>query len=98
MFGMVTKKASDARIYFWIQKYNSLLTEHNFLVRRINKLGGEEFLRRARIHPTTPARSDLSLAEIKSMIMLCHPDKHDGKESAKQITQILLKLRSELEK
>jgi hypothetical protein len=31
--------------------------------------------------------------EIKSMIALCHPDRHGGKESAVRITQKLLKLK-----
>lgn len=31
--------------------------------------------------------------EIKTLISLCHPDKHGGKESAVSITQKLLKMR-----
>lgn len=31
--------------------------------------------------------------EIKTLITLCHPDKHGGKESAQRITQKLLSLR-----
>lgn len=32
-------------------------------------------------------------SEIKSLISLCHPDKHNGKASATNITQKLLKMR-----
>ncbi len=32
-------------------------------------------------------------AEIRTLIQLCHPDKHDGKQSAVEITQKLIKLR-----
>jgi hypothetical protein len=31
--------------------------------------------------------------EIRSLLMLVHPDKHDGKESAKVMTQKLLRMR-----
>lgn len=32
--------------------------------------------------------------EIDTLIRLCHPDKHNGKDSAKEITQKLLAMRS----
>ena len=56
------------------------------LVDRINEKGGEEFLER----DINPFSDD----ELKKMIALCHPDKHNGKESAKEITQKLSSMRS----
>ena len=66
----------------------TLTNEWNSLVKKINKKGGEDFLENAVIGDA--AFSD---AEIKTLISLCHPDKHGGKESAVRITQKLLKLR-----
>lgn len=40
-----------------------------------------------------PAKTPFTKDEIRTLIQLCHPDKHGGKESAVTITQKLLKLR-----
>jgi len=58
----------------------------NLLIRRINKKGGEAFLQQG---------NRLTDKEITKLISLCHPDKHGGKKSAVEMTQKLLKLRSE---
>jgi len=39
------------------------------------------------------ASTQFDKKEIKTLISLCHPDKHGGKESAVSITQKLLKMR-----
>jgi hypothetical protein len=61
------------------------------LVERINKLGGEEFLKRgeARLE-----RAQLSDDEVRKLLQLCHPDKHGGKPLAEEMTAKLLALRS----
>lgn len=62
-----------------------LTVEWNKLVKKINKKGGEDFLEQKQV---------LSKEEIKTLISLCHPDKHNGKKSAVEITQRLLELRN----
>ena len=68
-------------------RYFSLVEKWDNLVRRINKKGGEEFLEKATLQPV------LSKEDVNKLLSLCHPDKHDGKESAKVMTQKLLNLR-----
>ena len=71
-----------------IAKYEKLITDYNSLVQLINKKGGQEFLNKAKI-----GNSSFSKEEIKTLITLCHPDKHCGSETATKLTQKLLSLR-----
>ncbi len=48
----------------------------------------EQALRKA-----TSSQEQFSQDEIRSLLVLIHPDKHDGKESAKVLTQKLLRMR-----
>ncbi|PHR58762.1 MAG: hypothetical protein COA47_10170 [Robiginitomaculum sp.] len=64
--------------------YNDLLGNWNVLIKRINAKGGEDFMQST---PFTPE-------EINQLITLCHPDKHDGKKLAVEMTQKLLERRS----
>jgi 5-bromo-4-chloroindolyl phosphate hydrolysis protein len=34
-----------------------------------------------------------SKEQVQTLLMLCHPDKHGGKESATRITQVLIKMK-----
>lgn len=63
------------------------IREWNALVERINAKGGEDFL-----SGKTQAKQ-LSEEDIKRLLMLCHPDKHDGKPMAVEMTKKLLALR-----
>lgn len=63
---------------------NEKIDEWNKLVRIINGKGGQAFLDRAVL---------LSKEDINTLIQLVHPDKHQGKESATRMTQLLLTLR-----
>jgi hypothetical protein len=47
----------------------------------------------ARSRSTSSVLSNFDDKEIKTLLSLCHPDKHDGKESAVRMTQKLLELR-----
>jgi hypothetical protein len=74
-----------------------LTRKWNDLVDRINKLGGENFLRKTQ----TPAASasvsvsnPFSEAEIQSLIRLCHPDKHGNSAISNEMTALLLSVRS----
>ena len=104
MFGNSTLKRKVARLekqladtklqeHIAVRKYMQLLQDYNALVGRINRLGGEEFLRKARIPGAHAPNGQFSKAEIKSLISLCHPDKHQGKDSAVRITQKLLRMK-----
>lgn len=78
------------------------------LIARINQLGGENFLNGTTAHPYIRADLSeaklkhnrpsvevrgFSESELKSLLQLVHPDKHDGKESAVRMTQLINKLR-----
>lgn len=49
----------------------------------------KEFYDRVFGKPQQPIPADM----LKTLIMLCHPDRHGGKESATKATQFLLSLR-----
>lgn len=79
------------RHYSVREELSELRGEHNRLVERWNRLaeevnskGGRDFMDNAIIFPRD---------EIKSLLSLVHPDKHNGKESAVRWTQKLLELR-----
>lgn len=72
------------------QKYQNLLKEWNELVERINKHGGDAIFHKAR------PNNQLDAAEIDKLINLCHPDKHNGKPMATEMTQKLLQLKKAL--
>lgn len=73
-----------------IDRYNNLIDEWNELVRKINERGGQAFL-----DGTAPNQQNnqFSEAELRTLLSLCHPDKHGGKESATRITQKLIAMR-----
>ena len=71
------------------RKYEYLVDTHNALVKRINKLGGQDFLLRAERGENSQFSSD----EISQLIKLCHPDKHNCSQTATAITQKLLSMR-----
>ena len=70
-----------------LKKLNILKDQWNALVDKINAKGGEDFLN------STPNTSGFTQAEIKSLIYLCHPDKHQQKPTAVELTQKLLSMR-----
>jgi hypothetical protein len=47
----------------------------------------------ARMSNAKAAAPQFTQEQIRTLITLCHPDKHDGKESAKTMTQQLLQMR-----
>lgn len=60
--------------------YNELVDEYNALEKKSKQ----------------PAQVGFNLDEIKSLIRLCHPDKHNGKQSANDMTVKLLALKKQL--
>lgn len=65
-----------------------LLDKWNALVRQINAKGGALFLEEGSVTPTKVFTN----AEVRKLLQLCHPDKHDGKPMAVEMTQKLLTL------
>lgn len=76
----------------WQVAHTLLQSKWNSLVTRINKLGGEDFLQNATMHPSAVSQQ-FSDDELRSLLQLVHPDKHDGKESAVRLTQKINALR-----
>ena len=68
-------------------KHQLLLAEYNALVERINDRGGEEFLTSAVI-----GNENFTVEELKRMVRLCHPDKHNGNKTSLTITKKLNKM------
>jgi predicted nuclease with TOPRIM domain len=74
-------------------KLNQLIRKWNRLVDRVNAAGGERIL-----NGTSPAANTLGLTtvDIKRMLQLCHPDRHNNSDLAVEITQKLLALRDKI--
>lgn len=96
MFGYISEKEHNRKLNYVILQHNQRLREYNALVQRINDLGGEAFLKHAKI-PNSDV-SGFSEEDIRSMIYLCHPDKHNNSSSATRITQMLIVLRDKFKK
>jgi len=94
-FDKMQKRASIAESAYWTTKarHDNLLTQWNDLVDRINKKGGEAFLKRAKI----PTGCEFEPEDVQRLIQLCHPDRHDGKPLATEMTQKLVALKQKLE-
>lgn len=71
------------------RKFYALNEKWNALVSRINAKGGENFLENA----TIPKAAQFAEDDLTKLILLCHPDKHDGKPIATEMTQKLLALK-----
>jgi hypothetical protein len=76
--------SAELNLYYLQDKWNKL-------VKQINEKGGARFLKEANI------KSDIFTdTDITKLIQLCHPDKHDGKPIANEMTQKLLKLKEKM--
>lgn len=69
-------------------QYRALMAAWNALVERINRKGGETFLRGG-----LSASPDFSDDDLKKLISLVHPDKHGGSKIAEEMTKRLLAMR-----
>lgn len=78
----------EVKYYGVLRNYDSLLSQWNSLIAEINKKGGRDFL-------DSNLKSQFSKEDIDKLILLCHPDKHNGKRLAVDLTSKLLKLREE---
>lgn len=76
--------------YRELDRFNDrLLEQWNQVVKQINAKGGDRFLEQGSLAPANP----FSQEDIRRLISLCHPDKHDGKKIAVEMTQKLLSLK-----
>lgn len=73
-------------------EFNNRTNEWNKLVKLINSKGGENFLNNATL--TTKVVTQFTDSELRSLLQLVHPDKHDGKTSAVTLTQKINQLRT----
>ena len=80
----VLKRAIRAEAHLY-----ALQDQWNKLVLRVNAKGGESFLSKAVIRPVPQFTED----ELAKLVLLCHPDKHDGKPMATEMTQKLLAIK-----
>lgn len=80
---------SRAEAIRWEREHALLLERWSKLVTRINDKGGEAFLN------GTNGQSFQMLTdkEIKTLLALCHPDKHGGNKAAEEVTRKLLAMR-----
>jgi hypothetical protein len=69
--------------------YLTLVDKWNRLVVQVNRAGGESALSK-----NYTQESQFSQEDIRRLLQLCHPDKHDGKQSAVEMTQKLNRLRT----
>lgn len=88
-YNAMVKKAVSAEA-----RFHALNVRWNALVDRINKKGGETFLKKAQIQQVP----QFDEGEIAKLIQLCHPDKHDGKPMATEMTAKLLALKNKITK
>jgi len=88
------RRAAESSLMYTNRQLQTLRNEMDELVRRINAKGGEAFLRYGTLQPQQ--QTHFTKDEVTKMLMLCHPDKHGGKQSATDMTAKLLKLREEL--
>lgn len=82
---------SEAKARSIQAKYDQLSEEWNKLARILNRKGGWEFLNNAVMPDKLP--NQFSQDEIRSLIRLCHPDRHGGSDAATKLTQKLLGMR-----
>lgn len=73
-------------------KFISMLEKYNRLVELINSKGGQAFLD----HGSISQRGEFSPDEIRTLLSLCHPDKHGGRDAANRMTQRLIEIRGTL--
>lgn len=90
MFVLRAKYNSLARDCLRLQRIaDELATKWSNIVDVINAKGGQNFLDNAVLNP----KPQFSQEEIRRLILLCHPDKHEGKQIAVEMTQKLLQLK-----
>ena len=73
-------------------EFRHTMDKYNQLVELINTKGGQEFLDDAVI-PQKEKKLDFSKEQLRKLIQLCHPDKHNGSALSVEVTQFLNSLK-----
>lgn len=92
------RRSLESELSYIKERFKKLLKEHSDLTDRwndvvadINAKGGRDFLDNGRLYHNDEPQ--FTQSEIESLIRLCHPDKHNGRELATRMTARLLELR-----
>lgn len=78
-----------AKLQVYQTAHSELLGQWNALVTRINEHGGEALFEQAANSATNLTKDD-----FRKLLQLVHPDRHEGKPIAIEMTQKLLELRN----
>jgi hypothetical protein len=92
-FDAVERRAqlAERQAFHYFTESKRLRAKWDALVDRINALGGETFLKNARL-PSGEA-PQFTADDLQRLILLCHPDKHAGKPMATEMTQKLIRMK-----
>lgn len=88
----VSKKKYDSLFKLYsnlVDSNNTLAVKWFNVVTLINSKGGQQFLD----HATIGGKEQFTDDDLRSLLQLVHPDKHDGKASAVRLTQKINQLR-----
>lgn len=73
---------------------SSTIVKLSTLIREINRKGGQQFLDEGIIPKSK--NQNFTLEDVKKLLQLCHPDKHDNKPISTEMTSKLLSIRNTL--
>lgn len=97
MFGLVSSqkhKVMTETAAEMTLKYARLLLDWNTLIDRINARGGKALLERGVLPENAPV--SLTLEDVKRLLQLSHPDKHNDSKLSVEMTQKLLSMKEKL--
>lgn len=78
-------EAKDA--LYWTQAYLELQNQWNKLVDMVNRKGGNAFLEHGVMPSAVRNVSQFTDEELRSLLRLVHPDKHNGRDVATKMFQ-----------
>jgi hypothetical protein len=84
--------ATEAKLEEALSNYQNLIVQHNALINLINAKGGQQFLDEAVLQQESP----LTKTEVKGLMILVHPDKHNGSKKATELFAKLNNLLSQM--
>lgn len=93
-YSEMERRAERAELAYYVllNKHNEQVEKWNDLVTFTKRYGG----RKGIMQMSTGAKQPFQLEDIQRLLMLCHPDKHDGKQMATDMTAKLLKLKEQI--
>ncbi len=90
-YDKMKQRAEIAEAAYWEKRRecNKHIEEWNAMIKGYNKILSEV----KTLRPFLNSPKQFTQEEIQKLILLCHPDKHDGKPMAVELTQRLIKMR-----